>query len=85
MGFGLTRTEVKDFKVVIENDNIISLSSIKTALHYCFAAYYVFNISFPNSYRLILLFLEKYVYGMKPSQKTPLSVQTIIDSLEKIS
>ena len=72
--------------MVIENDNIISLSSIKTAtLHFCFAPYYVFNISFPNSYRPVLLFLEKYVYGMKPSQKTPMSVQTLIDSLEKIS
>ena len=71
--------------MVIENDNIISLSSIKTAVHFCFAAYYIFNISFPNVYRPILLFLEKYVYGIKPSQKTPMSVQTLIDSIEKIS
>ena len=53
--------------MVIENDNIISLSSIKTAVHFCFAAYYILNISFPNVYRPILLFLEKYVYGIKPS------------------
>ena len=79
------RTEAKDLKVVIENDNIISLSSITTAVHFCLAAYYIFNISFPNSHRLVLLFLEKYVYGIKPSQKTPMSVQTLIDSLEKIS
>ena len=57
-----------DFKVRIESDNVIPTSSVLTTLHYCFAAY-VFNIAFPLQYRLILLFLEKYVYDIKPSQK----------------
>ena len=84
VGFGLTRSEAMDFKVLIESDNVIPMPSVLTALHYCFAAYYVFNIAFPLQYHLILLFLEKYVYGIKPSQKTPIIVSALIDSLDKV-
>ena len=84
VGFGETRSEASDFKVLIENVNILTMPSLLSALHYCFAAYYVFNISFPPQYRLVLLFMEQYVYGLNPSQKTPISVSIIIDSLEKI-
>ena len=73
-----------DFKVLIESDNVISMPSVLTALQYCFAAYYVFNIAFPLQYHLILLFLEKYVYSIKPSQKTPIIVSALIDSLDKV-
>ena len=69
-------------RVVMERDNIISMPSIITALHYYFASYYIFNISFPPQFRPVLLFLEMFVYGLKPSQKTPLSVTTLIHSLE---
>ena len=73
-----------DFKVLIESDNVIPMPSVLTALHYCFVAYYVFNIAFPLQYRLILLFLEKCVYSIKPSQKTPIIVSTLIHSLDKV-
>ena len=58
-----------DFKVLIESDNVIPMPSVLTALHHCFAAYYVFITAFSLQYRLILLLLEKYVYDIKPSQK----------------
>ena len=84
VGFELTRSEAMDFKVLIESDNVIPMPSVLTALHYCFAAYYVFNIAFPLQYHLILLFLEKHVYGIEPSQKTPIIVSVLIDSLDKV-
>ena len=74
-----------DFKVVIETENVITMPSVATALHYCFASYYVFNISFPLDFRFVLLFLEKYVYQLKSSQKLPMCVNALIDSLEKVS
>ena len=67
IGFRLTRLEAMDFKILIKNNNIISIPSMRTTLHYYFTTYYVFNITFPLQYHLILLFLEKYVYDIKPS------------------
>lgn len=84
VGFGTTRASASDFKVVIEGDNVMSMPSVVTALHYCFATYYVFNISFPSDYRFVMLFLEKYINMLKPSQKLPMCVSTLIDSLNKV-
>lgn len=84
VGFGATRASATDFKVVIETDNVLSMPSVVTALHYCFPSYYVFNISFPPDFRFVLLFLEKYVYGLKPSQKLPMCVTVLINSLERV-
>ena len=84
MGFGVTRASASDFKVVTETDNVLSMPSVVTALHYCFADYYVFNISFPPDFRFVLLFLEKYVNGLKSFQKLPMCVTVLIDSLERV-
>ena len=51
-----------DFKVVIEGENIFPMPSLICALHFCFAAYYVFNISFPVDFRFVLLFIELINY-----------------------
>ena len=60
------------------------MPSIATALHFCFASYYVFNISFPPEFRL-MLFLEKFVYNLKPSvPKLPLSVVVLNDDLKRV-
>ena len=60
------------------------MPSIATALHFCFASYYVFNISFPPEFRLVMLFLEKFVYNLKPSvPKLPLSV-VLNDDLKRV-
>ena len=82
--FGVTRDNIADFKVVVETDNIFSINSLATSVHVCFACYYIFNISFPTSYKHILLFLEKYIYGLSSSQKLPMSVVLVHDGLERI-
>ena len=60
--FGATHDTLSDVKVVIEKDNVLSMPSLSKAIHFCFASYYVFNISFPQSFKPILLFMEKYIY-----------------------
>lgn len=60
------------------------MSSLTMALHFCFASYYVYNITFPSDFRFVLLFLETFVYGLKPSQKVPLGVTVLSDSLERV-
>ena len=69
---------------IIEKNNVIQMPSLVTAVHCCFTSYFIFNnISYPLYFTPLLLFLE-YIYGMKPSQKKlPISVCTLIDSLEK--
>ena len=67
--------------VVIEKTNALSMPLVSSALHFCFASYYVFNISFPPEFKLILLFLEAYVYWLKPSQKVPMCVKLLRDSM----
>ena len=60
------------------------MPSMAIALHCCFAAYYLYNISYPLEFSPVLMFLETYVYGLKASKKLPLSVSLIVDSLERI-
>ena len=73
---------LSDFKLVIERENIISISSLSYALHCCFACYYIYNISFPADSSPIMVFFEKYVYGLKPSKKLSLTASILLDNLE---
>ena len=72
VAFGPTRYSLSDINVVLEKVNIIPMPSVLTAVHFCFALFYIFNISFPPEFKFILLFLEKYVHGLKSSQKLPI-------------
>ena len=65
--FGLTKDELTDVKLVIESDNVISMPYMAIALHCCFASYYIYNISYPSDFSAVMLFLEQYVYRLKPS------------------
>lgn len=80
----IAATDDISIKVVVENINIITVTSVEEALHCCFACYYLFDISYPATATPLMLFLEQYFYKMKPSQKFPLSVKQIVDSLEKM-
>ncbi len=84
MAFGTSFDELSDFKIVIEKENVITMPCLDTAIHCCFAAYYIYNISYPPDLGPLMLFLEQYVYHLKPSHKLPLTVSIIIDCLEKV-
>ena len=45
----------------------------------------VFNITYPLHFGFVLLFLEKYIYGLKSSLKLSLSVTVLSDNLDKIA
>lgn len=82
-GFGLTFDGLTDFKVVIENENVLTMPSLEIAVKCCFAAYFVYNISYPPDLTPFLLFME-YVFNLKATKKLPLSVSIMIESLEKL-
>ena len=85
VAFGASRNNIEDIKIVIETDTIIPVANMATAIHFCFACYYIFNMSFPAPFKYILLFLEKYVYNLKPSQKLPMSVVLVHDGMERVA
>lgn len=83
VAFGTTTDDLSDTKIVMERENILSMPSLDMAVHCCFAAYYIYNISYPPDFIPFLMFLEQYIYRLKPSNKLPLTVSLIMDSLEK--
>ena len=78
IAIGETQDALTDIKVIIEKETIVSFSSISEALHYCFAAYYIFNIAYPPAFKPLMLMLETFVYGLKASSKVPLTVTIAI-------
>ena len=84
VAFGETRDHISDVKVVIERTNVLSMPTVMKALHFCFCSYYVFNISFPTAFKSILIFLEKYIYGLRSSQKLPLHIVLLNDGMERV-
>ena len=84
LAMGLSLEEISDIKVVIEKENVLSMPTMLKALHFCFASYYVFNISFPSPFKPTLLFLEKYVYGLPSSQKLPMSIMLLYDNMQRV-
>lgn len=83
VAFGSSDDDLSDTKIVIEKENILSMPTLDMAVHCCFAAYYIFNISYPPDLSPFLLFLEQYIYRLKASQKLPLTVSIVMDCLEK--
>ena len=82
--FGETCDLLTDIKVVIE-ETVFVMPSMAIAIHFCFASYYVCNISFPSEFRFVLFFLEKFIYNFKTSaSKLPLSVVTFNDNLRRV-
>ena len=82
VAFGETRGSPTEIRVLVEG-TVVIVPSVMAGLHYCFTSYYVFNISFPNEFRLPMLFLEKFIYGLKPLAKSPLSVINFYDNVSR--
>jgi len=82
--FGETLTTITDIKLIIEKDNVFMMPSMKMVVHCCFAVYYIFNMAYPPALSPLMLFFE-YLYGLSFSQKVPLCVSTVIDSIEKLT
>ena len=79
VGFGGTQDYITDVK--IEKETVVSFSSVSEALHYYFATYYIFNISYPSDFKAIML--ETQVYGLKFSSKEPLMPTVFKDNLQR--
>ena len=62
---------------------MFDMPSLSIAVHCCFSAYYIYNITFPQPISQFMVFLEHYVYKLKPSQKLSLTLSALIESLAR--
>ena len=62
---------------------VVEIPSLWLAIQYCFASYFVMNITYPKEANPLLLFLETQVFGLKASAKIPVIVTVLIDNLLK--
>ena len=72
-----------DIKLVVEATNIFEMPSMIIGVQCCFASYFIYNIAYIPNMAPFMIFLE-YVFGIKFTQKPPISVTTITDILEKL-
>ena len=81
VSFGEDLTNQRDFKVIIERDNIIQVKSMLSAIEFCLSSYYTFNIKFDANSKAMCHFME-FLYGIDVScRKLPLCVQSLIDGV----
>ena len=76
VGLGESLNNLVDILVVDEN-NVLTIPNLMTAVHSCLACYYLFNIAYPPKMKAMGLFLEA-AYQMKPSAKIPLHLQEFL-------
>ena len=61
---------ITDIKLMIEKDNVLSMPSMKIAVHCCFAVYYIFNLTYPTAIGPFLLLLEHVAIWVTDFKKT---------------
>ena len=62
-----------------QKETIVCFTSVSEAFHYCFAAYFIINISYPADFRVLMMMLETYMYKLKLSGKEPLIVRIALN------
>lgn len=69
--------------MVVVEKNIFNMTNLLTAIHSCFASYFVFNMIYPAPTKSMCVFLES-VYGIKSTKKS-LIIQCFLNSLSKVN
>ena len=82
IAFGPTMDELIEFRVVAEG-TVFVVKDMNSAVHACFAIYWVFDMKYPSTMKNILLTLENLVYKIPTSQNLPTTVLTTIDSISR--
>ena len=52
---------ITDIKLITEKDNVLSMPSMKIAVHCCFAVYYIFNLTYPTAIAPPFLLLLEHI------------------------
>ena len=66
VAFGPSLDSLQD-SMLVEENNILIMPTLGTALHCCFVSYFIFDIVYPPSARNMLLFLDSVLYELPQS------------------
>ena len=75
--------QTHQYFVCVEKLVLCKCSDMADALHTLIAAYYVFDIAYPKQVHPILLFIQRYLVGIKDDQPIPPSLIRTISALDK--
>ena len=72
------------FFVVIEKNFLSESGKFSTALLDLFAAYFVYDIAYPQPLYACLIFIQHYIFGMDDKQNVPNNAKILYSSLAKV-
>ena len=71
------------FIIVVERNSFITTNDYSSALIYLFAAYYVFNIQYPQLAYPVLIFIQRYILNLEDSQAIPQSIRQAVTVMKR--
>lgn len=71
------------FLVVVERKLFIATEHYTGALIYLFAAYYMFNIQYPQLAYAVLIFIQRYILGIVDTQNIPKTIQQAVTVMKR--
>lgn len=71
--------------VIVEGASLVQSTDIQTALIDLYSAYFVFDIAYPVEVAPVLIFMQHYIFGLKDSQKIPVSVATTVATMHRLN
>jgi hypothetical protein len=75
--------ESTQYFVVCEESVLLKVNSIKAALFFTVAAYYVFNLEYPQPAKNVFNFLQDYILTQPDSNKKSASYLAIVSDIKR--
>ena len=80
----LQSTEKSSYIIVVEGEVLVTTEYFRSALLYLFAAYYTFNIAYPQLQYPVLILIQRYIMGLEDSQNIPKSVRQAVTVMKRL-
>ena len=77
----IAKLQPDQYYVVAEKTVITESNQLLDAIIYTICAYFAFNIVYPKGIYPLLIFLQRYVTGIKDQQEVPSVVKRVLTSL----
>jgi len=82
--FMVETSEATTYDVIVEGASLVQSTDIQTALIDLYSAYFVFDIAYPVEVAPVLIFMQ-HIFGLKDSQKIPVSVATTVATMRRVN
>jgi len=78
-------SEATTYDLIVEGASLVQSTDIQTALIDLYSTYFVFDIAYPVEVAPVLIFMQHYIFGLKNSQKIPVSVATTVATMHRLN